>query len=74
MSAWKAQLYTANGATCLGKIEVPHGPECGMDFCDACGDCLACYYCGHQQFVVYEDRLDEFLAEHDGAVVMRAEG
>lgn len=19
------------------------GPECGRDFCDACGDCLACY-------------------------------
>ena len=18
-------------------------PECGLDFCDACGDCLACY-------------------------------
>ena len=19
-------------------------PECGVDFCDRCGDCLACYF------------------------------
>jgi len=37
-------------------------PECGEDFCDLCGDCLACYgdYCVHNNdgahyWVEYED-------------------
>ena len=36
-------------------------PVCGEDFCDACGDCLHCYWespCvdgGEHSWVVYED-------------------
>lgn len=41
-------------------------PVCGRDFCDSCGDCLACYsgdpcYFGEtdQHFwVVYEEKVD----------------
>lgn len=49
---------------------------CGADFCDRCGDCLACYgsdscygtdgYDEHT-FVVYRDQLDGFMKRHSGA-------
>lgn len=72
MSAWTAKLYDEHGRERIGTITVPHGPRCGEDFCDDCGDCLACYYCPHQLWIVYEDRLGKFLAEHEGAVVERS--
>ena len=38
-------------------------PICGVDFCEHCGDCLACYgdvfsYCCHY-WVVYEDDIED---------------
>jgi len=48
-------------------------PECGKDFCDTCGDCLACYgfdYCfestitdGGHCWVVYENKIDSSCNE-----------
>lgn len=69
-------LYDEAGCGRLGRVTAPHGFECGHDFCDGCGDCLACYsgdWCpdgGHYP-VVYEDALDDFLNEHEGAYVER---
>lgn len=45
------------------------------DFCDSCGDCLDCYGddpCGRygdegHMWVVYEDQVAEFWADHPGA-------
>jgi hypothetical protein len=44
---------------------------CGEDFCDRCGDCLACYdepgYCydgGDHVWVVYAEDAEEFKAKH----------
>lgn len=34
-------VYTHNGSTLIRTEEAT--PKCGEDFCDACGDCLACY-------------------------------
>ena len=34
-------IYTNDGSTLLDVVEAE--PECGKDFCDTCGDCLACY-------------------------------
>lgn len=50
-------------------------PECGEDFCDTCGDCLACYggdpcygfhddpEAGHS-WVVYAEDVEAFRARH----------
>ena len=43
--------------------EVDMEPECGVDFCDICGDCLACY-----------GGDDCYLAEHRWAVYLEDEG
>lgn len=46
---------------------------CGEDFCDMCGDCLACYDgdpCPDLPFhrrVVYADQAAEWTAAHPGA-------
>lgn len=66
-----AVLATADGSRDLGRIVVPSGPVCGEDFCDRCGDCLTCFGCPCASWVVYEDRLAEFLEEHDDAQVER---
>jgi len=34
-------VYTADGKTLLRVEEAK--PVCNQDFCDECGDCLACY-------------------------------
>lgn len=51
-------------------------PICGRDFCDSCGDCLACY--GSEwhlcTWVVYQDKLEKFLADHPEATVERRDG
>jgi hypothetical protein len=44
-------------------------PICGDDFCDSCGDCIACYgndECpnGSHYWCVYADEVDEFRANH----------
>jgi ferredoxin len=44
-------------------------PICGEDFCDLCGDCLACYSgdsCpeGGHSWVVYAEDAEEFKATH----------
>lgn len=74
MSAKAPKLFTQDGKTYLGRIEVPGGPECGVDGCDSCGDCLVCDFCPHQAWIVYEDDLAQFLAAHDDAVVKWADG
>ena len=58
----KCFVFDATGTKLLRKIEGV--PECGVDFCDQCGDCLdcsgsdECYYAGVEQgghhWVVYE--------------------
>ena len=35
-------VYSKEGGQFLRTEEAM--PECGEDFCDLCGDCLACYY------------------------------
>lgn len=70
-------LISADGKRRLGAVTAPDGPVCGEDFCDRCGDCLACHggeWCpegGHFR-IVYEDNLEEFLAEHESATVERS--
>jgi len=49
-------------------------PECGVDFCDHCGDCLHCYGgdpCpdGTHSWIVYEDEVDEWKANHEWTLV-----
>jgi len=71
MSGTRAELYSEDGSTLVGYIEVPGGPICGLDFCEACsGDCMACYFCPHPR-MVYEDELADFLEEHEGATLHR---
>jgi hypothetical protein len=49
-------VYSSNGLTFLRFEEGE--PECGKDFCDECGDCLACFqdnpYC-NCRWVKYEE-------------------
>ena len=57
----KRCVYDAKGIHLLRTEEAE--PECGVDFCDSCGDCLECYggdWCGHNReeghrWVVYEE-------------------
>lgn len=52
---------------------------CGNDFCDRCGDCMACFggdACyggginhGEHLFVVYKDQLAKFMERHPKAVL-----
>jgi hypothetical protein len=50
-------------------------PRHGEDFCDACGDCLDCYWddpCGRYGdeghiWVIYEDQVVDFWANHPEA-------
>ena len=37
----KCRIYDHAGRTLLREVEAV--PSCGEDFCDRCGDCLACY-------------------------------
>ena len=37
-------VYDQRGETLIRKEEAD--PTCGKDFCDRCGDCLACFGCG----------------------------
>lgn len=46
----KKHLYNHAGTKFIREVEAE--PVCEQDFCDACGDCLACFgdgdcYCGH---------------------------
>lgn len=65
MTAITVTLATDRGAT-VGQTSVE--PVCGVDFCDHCGCCIACYNgccplgC---RVVVYEDGLAEWLEGHD---------
>lgn len=53
------EVYSADGHTFLRSEEAE--PLCSHDFCDACGDCLACYgndECrtrGTHRWIVYAD-------------------
>ena len=38
----KRYVYDESGATLL-RVDEEAVPVCGEDFCDECGDCLACY-------------------------------
>jgi hypothetical protein len=38
-------------------------PECGKDFCDTCGDCLACFECDCAWWILYTDMDVERIAE-----------
>jgi hypothetical protein len=48
-------IFDKNGTKLL-RTEIAE-PECGKDFCDNCGDCLACdsNYCQDCSWVVYEE-------------------
>ena len=63
-----AELISVPEYKIIGRIEAPGGPVCGVDFCESCEDCMSCCYCGHPR-IVYADELDQFLAEHEDAVV-----
>lgn len=72
-------LFPAGGGDRIGWVATPGGFVCGTDFCNECGDCLACFggdYCpsGFHRPVVYEDDLEEYLTEHEGATVERLDG
>lgn len=51
----------------IGWIYTTDLPVCGADFCDRCGDCMACFDCPCVSWVAYVDRLVGFLEEHEGA-------
>lgn len=38
----KRSVFDKQGMECLREEEAE--PVCGEDFCDSCGDCLACYW------------------------------
>ena len=62
-------VYNRDGTKLLRREEAE--PVCGEDFCDACGDCLHCYYgdgcCSGERtehwWVVYEDEKETQLNE-----------
>lgn len=69
-------LVDWSGSEHLGWVTAPGYFVCGQDFCDACGDCMECYASdpcpwGTHRVVVYEDALEGFLSEHEGAHVER---
>lgn len=70
-----ASLYNGTGNDYLGTINNV-SPICGVDFCDSCGDCLACYDSDpcptrdNHQWVVYEDELTQFIDRHSGALIV----
>jgi len=49
-SSWRVELRTEEAE-----------PVCGEDFCDSCGDCLACYGCDP-----CFDGGDHFWVEYEG--------
>jgi hypothetical protein len=50
-------LYAADFRTLIRKER--RIPVCGKAFCDACGDCLACYgQDGPHWWIAYEDDLE----------------
>ena len=56
----KALVISADGSS----VEREMGePECGVDFCDVCGDCLACYDCPCSSWVIYDLKRRERLVE-----------
>jgi len=53
-------VYDYRGVTLLRKEEAQ--PVCGEDFCDDCGDCLACYaedICPYDRLHVWRVYEDE---------------
>ena len=60
------KCYIENDRTGITRVE-DREPECGKDFCDTCGDCLACYGgdpCskskdGKHLWVIYEEEVEE---------------
>jgi hypothetical protein len=60
------EIYDEAARKVLGWINAE--PQCGEDFCDACGDCLACFgdgFCpdwGSHQWVKYVKSPDEAVA------------
>lgn len=68
-------IWNEAGSERLGSLRAV--PVCGKDFCDSCGDCLACYaedlcpqYGEHHW--VYYGSTDDFMAKHPGTEVMQA--
>ena len=53
-------VYDTTGIRLIGTEEAL--PECGQDFCDVCGDCLACY--GEDDC---KDRRQHIWIEHEGS-------
>ena len=69
-------VYDAAGRVGLVENAVP---VCGTDFCDGCGDCLACYGSdpcpdGVHAWYLYADELEEFLRRHEGARFAKERG
>lgn len=62
------ELISPTTHRAIGSIEAR--PVCGSDFCDCCGDCIACFAgdCDGR-WLVYEDELADFLKDHPGASV-----
>jgi hypothetical protein len=63
-----ARLVNEDGSETM----VHADPWCGVDFCDWCGDCLACYgdgSCpnGAHQWVVYPSDVPAFWRDHPEA-------
>lgn len=58
----RVPVYSAQGDKVVGYAERSE-PVCGEDFCDLCGDCLACYGDqpypdgGAHRWLYYEDQL-----------------
>lgn len=73
-------LFSADGNARVGWVTAEDRWVCGFDFCDNCGDCMACYggerSCsdgGIHRRILYEDGLDAFLDEHEGIEIHRRE-
>lgn len=65
----RAEIIGLHSDEVIDTIEAE--PKCGIDFCDSCGDCLACYSAfdcavrgdyGHR-WVLYVGINDERIAE-----------
>jgi hypothetical protein len=52
---------------------------CGSDFCDQCGDCLACYGSdpcynnpdAEHTYVIYPNNLTEFMTKHPQSTLIK---